>query len=92
MGFYQHAGVQVLLDAEGMGNVLVKPTVVESQLLRWTRGSLAHHTLARYRDSLEACFEAAELHEYLATEGTDRDEALINTPPKQLPSWLLSHR
>jgi hypothetical protein len=58
----------VLVDSEELGNLIVKPTVVEQQLLRKTSGTLDNHTLNKYRSCLEACFEPSELREYLDKE------------------------
>lgn len=48
----------------------MKPTIVESQLLRASasKGSLSSHLLSKYRASLEACFEDEELTEYAKKE------------------------
>lgn len=98
-GTYQHGGVQVLLDGATHGNILVKPTVVESQLLRKGTGTIANHTLSKYRDSLESCFEPEELEEYLQLEcSSSRDSTLglagklgpdSSTVP---PDWLFVSR
>ena len=96
LGTYQHAGVQVLLDAESGGSILVKPTVVESFLLRKSRGSLANHTLNRYRDRLESCFEPQELQEYLSKEligtsaNSSKNSSFIDPSRMQLPLWMLA--
>lgn len=99
LGWYVHAGVQVLLDADCMGSILVRPTVVESLLLRSSTGNISNHTLSKYRDGLEACFEVDELEEYLQKECKEillRDAS--NTPSvnssgsnqHDLPEWLHS--
>lgn len=48
----------------------MKPTIVESQLLRASasKGSLSSHVLSKYRACLEACFEEEELTEYAKKE------------------------
>jgi hypothetical protein len=52
------------------GSIIVKPTIVESQLLRAgaSKGSLSSHVLSKYRASLEACFEEDEMKEYAKKE------------------------
>ena len=52
------------------GSIIVKPTIVESQLLRSgsSKGSLNSHLLSKYRACLEACFEQEELKEYINKE------------------------
>jgi pimeloyl-ACP methyl ester carboxylesterase len=99
LGLYQHAGVQVLADAEASGNLLVKPTIVESYLLRRSISSIADHTLNRYRDSLESCFEADELEEYLRGECTGMGAQQLNKASSAssskntpVPEWLLQSR
>lgn len=64
LGMYRHCGVHVLIDADESGNVIVHPTIVESQLLRRDRGTTAHHTLSKYRECLEACFLPSQLRKY----------------------------
>jgi hypothetical protein len=72
--FYKHAGNRVLVDSNQVGNLLVKPTLLETRL--WTGtissgggfASLTHHKLSRYRRCLEACFTDDELREYLRSE------------------------
>lgn len=53
-----------------IGSIIVKPTIVESQLLRAgaSKGSLSSHVLSKYRASLEACFEEDEMTEYAKKE------------------------
>ena len=98
LGTYQHGGVQVLLDGATHGNILVKPTVVESQLLRKGTGSIANHTLSKYRDSLESCFEPEELEEYLQLECSSRDSTLglagklVADSSSAPPDWLFIAR
>lgn len=49
------------------GSIIVKPTIIESQLFRAnaSKGSLSSHLLSKYRSSLEACFEEKEYKEYV---------------------------
>ena len=98
LGTYQHGGVQVLLDGATNGNILVKPTIVESQLLRKGTGTVANHTLSKYRDSLESCFEPEELEEYLQQECNSRDSTFSKrgVPGSDArlspPEWLMISR
>lgn len=65
LGMYRHAGVEVLIDAESTGNLIVRPSVVESSLIMRNRTSATNHSLTTYRDCLEACFSPEDLLEYL---------------------------
>jgi hypothetical protein len=65
LGMYRHCGVHIIVDAEETGNIIVNPTVVESQLLRRGSGTTDHHSLNKYRPCLEACFLPHELESYL---------------------------
>ena len=64
-GMYRHCGVHIIIDSEEAGNLIVNPTVVEDQLLRRGSGTTDHHSLAKYRVCLEACFLPHELEAYL---------------------------
>jgi len=64
-GRYRHAGIEVLIDAETSGNLIVRPSVVENSLLMRNRTSATNHSLTTYRDCLEACFSPEDLREYL---------------------------
>lgn len=70
LGFYRHVGKTVLLDELATGNIVVQPSVLEQSLFRRSIGTLGNHSLEKYRQCLEACFEPEELSEYLATEQT----------------------
>lgn len=88
-GWYSHAGIQVVISAEGdecgSGTVVVKPSFVESYLLRRQTGNIQAHSLHEYRDTLEACFSSEELNEYLKSRGrTTGDKSL-----QSLPDWLI---
>jgi hypothetical protein len=71
---YWHCGYQVTIDSEGAGNLLVDPTYVERALLRSSpfQSSMAHHSLTKYRECLEACFLPAEQREYYRTQERSR--------------------
>ena len=67
-GFYRHLGTEVFVDEEENGNIIVSPTIMEQFLLRRATGSLANHSLDKYRRCLEAGFDEEELEEYLERE------------------------
>ena len=87
-GIYRHAGLEVLLDEGCTGNILVGPTVVET-LLRFTkvRTSVANHSLAKYRDSLESAFEKNDLKEYYQNHS-----GKVKHDEEDLPSWVTNAR
>jgi hypothetical protein len=88
LGMYRHCGVHIMVDSEERGNLIVNPTVVESQLLRRSNGTTAHHTLSKYRECLESCFLSHELDEYVAKYyhlSTQFREKNGHAPP---PVWL----
>ena len=87
-GFYVHAGTQVMVDSEGAGSIIVKPTIVEAQLVGTSGSSLANHGLDKYRSCLEACFEDSELEEYLESKISFHSKQ-TNVPKKSLPDWFL---
>jgi hypothetical protein len=64
-GIYRHGGIEVLIDAECGGNLIVNPTVVEKALRLRNRTSTTNHSLTTYRECLEACFSSNDLLEYL---------------------------
>lgn len=68
LGFYRHAGCEVLLDDGAAGSAVVAPSILESSLFKRTTGNVANHSLDWYRRCLEACFEPEEWQEYLAQE------------------------
>jgi len=68
IGFYSHAGVQVVVDSEGAGNMIVKPLIIESILLSSATTSIGNHDLNLYRVCIEKCFDKSELQEYLDKE------------------------
>ena len=68
IGFYEHAGIQVVVDSDGAGNIIVKPTVIENHLLARNSASIGNHDLNLYRSCLEQCFDKGELKEYLDKE------------------------
>jgi hypothetical protein len=92
LGLYRHCGVHILVDSDERGNLIVNPTVVESQLLRRSNGTTAHHTLSKYRECLEACFLSHELDEYVAKyyQLSTRFSEKRRSPSTYLPppSWL----
>ena len=87
-GIYRHAGLEVLLDEGCTGNILVGPTVVET-LLRFTkvRTSVANHSLAKYRDSLEIALEKDDLKEYYQSHS-----GKVKHYEDNLPSWVINAR
>jgi hypothetical protein len=102
-GLYRHCGVHIIIDSEEKGNLIVNPTVVETQLLRRSSGTTAHHTLSKYRECLEACFLPQELDHYLAKyyqlasrfheKGKERSQVLLPPRPsghssRDFPIWL----
>jgi hypothetical protein len=68
VGFYRHFGTTVIVDEEESGSIIIDPTIIERSILQKSTGSVANHSLDRYRACLEACFEPAELEEYLERE------------------------
>jgi hypothetical protein len=68
IGFYSHAGVQVVVDSEGAGNMIVKPLIIERVLLSSATTSIGNHDLNLYRSCIEKCFDKSELQEYLEKE------------------------
>jgi hypothetical protein len=68
VGFYRHFGTTVIVDEEESGSIIIDPTIIERSILQKSTGSVANHSLDRYRSCLEACFEPAELEEYLERE------------------------
>lgn len=68
LGLYKHCGVQVVVDAEETGNLIIHPTTVEKQLLLRSAASFENHSLSKYRVCLESCFEPAEMRVYLERE------------------------
>jgi hypothetical protein len=64
-GIYKHAGMEVILDENMTGNILVGPTVVET-LFRFHKvgANVMAHQMSRYRDCLECSMDPTELMEY----------------------------
>lgn len=87
-GIYKHAGLEVMLDEGGTGNILVGPTVVET-LFRFTkvRTSVAAHSMERYRDGLESAFGQDELEEYYRGHGTLK-ESRGSGERYAMPDWV----
>jgi hypothetical protein len=86
-GFYRHVGTAVVVDDEEGGGLVLDPSILEQVFLRRTTGSLANHSLDRYRACLEACFERDELDEYrtrefqaLSRAQRQQHDQLQNTP------------
>lgn len=90
-GLYRHCGVHIIIDSDEKGNLIVNPTVVETQLLRRSSGTTSHHTLSKYRECLEACFLPHELDEYVAKYyhlSTKFHSTKVEPSSKDLPIWL----
>lgn len=68
LALYKHAGVNVVVDSNGVGSLIVQPTIVESRLIRRSAISAHQHKLDAYRHCLEACFSEEEYQEYLENE------------------------
>ena len=64
---------------------IIGPTVVET-LLRFTkvRTSVANHSLAKYRDSLESALDKDDLKEYYKRK--------VKHDEEHLPSWVTNTR
>lgn len=65
LGLYRHCGIEVLVDADSGGNLIVQPSAVEKWLLMRHRTSTGNHSLTAYRDCMEACFDPEDLVLYL---------------------------
>lgn len=65
LGLYRHCGIEVLVDADSGGNLIVQPSAVEKWLLMRHRTSAGNHSLTAYRDCMEACFDPEDLVLYL---------------------------
>lgn len=95
-GFYRHVGTQVIIDDDGKGSIIINPSVIEHSILKRSTGSLANHSLEKYRFCLEACFDPSELNEYMAREyltttmAVNKNSSFGNkTRPEDIPEWLL---
>jgi hypothetical protein len=80
-----------MLDSEKNGSIVVKPTIVETLLLASSGATLMNHGLKKYRDSLEACFEEAELREYIEnTCCTDEtgENLILKSRNQEMPNWV----
>jgi hypothetical protein len=92
-GFYRHVGVPVILDEDdSTGNILVKPTLLEeSFFFRRATGNIANHSLEKYRNCLESCFERKEYNEYITKEyyriPREHSTAQSQDHSSALPSW-----
>lgn len=62
------AGIQVVIDSDEAGNLIVKPNLIEQVLLSKNNASIGNHDLNLYRICIEKCFDKAELKEYLEKE------------------------
>lgn len=100
LGFYRHVGHAVLLDEHAAGSIVIKPSVLEMSFFKRTTGSIANHSLEKYRECLEACFEPEEYNEYLAREfmylsgkaATDSTPTTHTKYNEQVPVWLVGAR
>lgn len=101
---YKHGGELVLLDASANGSLLIQPSIVDLQLWRSSQGNLSNHTLNKYRDCLEACFDdEQELREYLSKEFHETEMDIWSTnqssssrasstpliSKKGIPDWMV---
>eukprot|EP01039_Chlorochromonas_danica_P009621 gene9621-10636_t len=86
LGFYRHIGTAVLLDEQVSGNIVIRPTVLEQALFRRVTGTIANHSLEKYRLCLEACFEPEDYAEYLATEYCYLNPSNASKAP--MPTWM----
>lgn len=75
LGFYRHVGLPVLLDELATGSIVIEPSVLDVSFFKRRVGSITNHSLEKYRQCLEACFEPEDLQEYLARELTWLDQA-----------------
>lgn len=88
-GMYRHAGVEVLVDADNGGNLIVEPSAVEEWLRLRNRTSATNHSLTAYRDCMEACFSPDDLRQYLPKVlGQDNR----TSADEDLPEWLVGQR
>jgi hypothetical protein len=55
LGLYRHCGIEVLVDADNGGNLIVQPSAVEKWLLMRHRTSANNHSLTAYRDCACVC-------------------------------------
>jgi len=87
--FYKHCGTRVLVDADYAGSIIINPSIVEKTF--GTRGhtNLTCHSLSKYRDCLEACFEKEELQQYLS-KGVKTSTGKAD--PDAVPDWLKEPR
>jgi len=79
MGF-KHACVQVLVDPDGFGNMIIGPSFVE-RWLRLRKGfSVAAHLMSSYRDGLTSVVRTTKLVRELASkfEGRNGDDHATN--------------
>jgi hypothetical protein len=102
-GFYRHVGTAVVVDDEEGGGLVLNPSILEQVFLRRTTGSLANHSLDRYRVCMEACFERDELDEYRTKEFRAVSRAqhlqqqnaatetgmLLSSSSSFIPDWLV---
>lgn len=68
LGFYRHVGTTVLVDELASGNIVVQPSVMEQVFFKRSTGTIANHSLEKYRLCLEACFDPEDYAHYLAKE------------------------
>lgn len=95
VGFYRHIGTAVIVDEEESGSIIIEPSIIESSILQKSTGSVANHSLDKYRSCLEACFEAADLSEYLSREYRNLSEAAdkrssTGSATHEIPAWMVS--
>jgi hypothetical protein len=77
---YAHAGTEVLVDADALGNIIVGPTIVESLFRAKPKLGLDPHRVSAYRDSLEACFGMDEYPQYVGRNHAEGG---------RVPKWML---
>lgn len=88
-GMYRHSGVEVLVDAENGGNLIVSPSAVEKWLRLRNRTSTTNHSLTTYRDCMEACFSPDDLVHYLPKVLGQENRTSAD---EDLPEWLVGRR
>ena len=88
-GWYEHAGVEVLVDADNGGNLIVAPSAVEKWLRLRNKNSVTNHSLTAYRDCMEACFSPEDLVQYLPKVLGQENRSSCD---EELPAWLVGRR
>lgn len=75
---FQHIGVEVLVDANESGSIIIDPSFVERRLRTHTKSSVAAHSLIVYRQGIESVKRASEfLKSKIESSADDRDVDLI---------------